>query len=71
MVKLLVAGIEGLELFTNEFIKYAPVYQRLAQLSDLRPVVPGVAEHVLQRLVMNEDTANASEKKKIRRVDNK
>lgn len=67
MVKLLVAGIEGLEFFTNEFIKYAPVYQRLAQLSDLCPVVPRVAEHVLQRLVMNEEMGTRIRKSRVKR----
>lgn len=50
MAELLVTGIEGLEFFTDEFIKYASVYQRLTQLSDLRPVVSGVAKDALQRL---------------------
>lgn len=50
MVELLKARVEGFEFFANELIKYAPVYERLTQLPDLSPVVPGVAEHVLQRL---------------------
>lgn len=53
VVELLVTGIEGLQFFTNEFVQYAPVYQCLTQLSDLRPVVPRVTKCTLQRLVVN------------------
>lgn len=50
MVELLVARVEGLQLFANEFVQNAPVDQRLTQLPDLRPVVPGVTQRALQRL---------------------
>lgn len=50
VVELLVARVEGLQLFANEFVQNAPVYQRLTQLPDLRPVVPGVTQRALQRL---------------------
>lgn len=50
MVELLVAGVKGLQLLANEFVQNAPVYQRLTQLPDLRPVVPGVTQRALQRL---------------------
>lgn len=53
VVELLVTGIEGFQFFTNEFVQYAPVYQCLTQLSDLRPVVPRVTQRTLQRLVMD------------------
>lgn len=50
VVELLVAGVKGLQLLANEFVQNAPVYQRLTQLPDLRPVVPGVTQRALQRL---------------------
>lgn len=50
MVEMLKARVESFEFFANEFIKNAAVYERLTQLSDLCPVVPRVAEHILQRL---------------------
>lgn len=50
VVELLVAGVKGLQLLANEFVQNAPVYQRLTQLPDLRPVVPRVTQRALQRL---------------------
>lgn len=70
MVELLVAGVEGLQFFTNEFIKNAPVDQSLTQLSDLRPVVPGVAERALQGLVGRwEEETGTSMRTKSRKIE--
>ena len=45
-----VARVKGLELLANELVQDAPVDQRLPQLPDLTPVIPGVAQHTLQGL---------------------
>lgn len=58
VVELLVARVKGLQFFTNEFIQYAPVYQRLTQLPDLRPVVPGMTKRALERLQVEEKCRN-------------
>lgn len=61
VVQLLVAGIEHVQFLTDEVVQDAAVHQRLAQLPDLRPVVRGVPQHALQRLVADAEMERADE----------